>query len=159
MGCLFILNDSESNIFWKKKIYIMEIIIIFESSALLILSFIALLTFPFDSIKLVKQKFLLETIIYYIFSFSMISLFISLLIKYIHLDNKIRPNYRLCLMNFCAYIGFFLFFLSGVLSFYITIVIIEWEDITGIIAYRLLSSTQKKNCYIFRKGNIYSYLE
>jgi len=144
MGCLFILNDSESNIFWKKKIYIMEIIIIFESLALLILSFIALLTFPFDSIKLVKQKFLLETIIYYIFSFSMISLFISLLIKYIHLENKIRPNYRLCLMNFCAYIGFFLFFLSGVLSFYITLVIIEWEDITGIIAYRILSSTQKK---------------
>jgi hypothetical protein len=47
-------------------------------------------------------------------------------------------------MNFCAYIGFFLFFLSGVLSFYITLVIIEWEDITGIIAYRVLSSTQKK---------------
>ena len=58
------------------------------------------------------------------------------------MENKIKPNYRLCLMNFCGYIGFFSFVTTFFLSFYIALVIIEWGGITKIITNRILT-TQK----------------
>ena len=72
MGCLFVLKDSETKVFFKKNIFILEKFIISESLISIFFSFIALQTFPFDSIKLVKQKLLIESIIYYIFLLSLI---------------------------------------------------------------------------------------
>ena len=144
MGSLLALKDSQTNIFWKKNIFRMEKFIILESIILIILSFDALLSFPFSSLKLVRQRFLIEYIMCYIFCFSLIAFISSLLIKYIHIQKTIKPNYRLCLMNFCGHIGVCSFFLSCILSFYINLVIMEWEDITGIIAYRRLASGNRK---------------
>ena len=150
MGCLFILNDSQTNIFWKKSIFKIEKFIIIESIISIILTFIALLTFPFESIKLVRQKILIESLVYYIFSFSLLSLFFSILINYIHTQKKRKPNYRLCLMNFCGHSGLFSFVICFILSLYITLVIMEWEDINGILSNRRLS-TKKKATISFGK--------
>ena len=144
MGCLFILNDSESQIFWKKNIFTLEKFIISESLISIIFLFIAQLTFPFDSINLIKQKILIESIIYYIFLLSLISLVISVLIKYIHINNKIKPNYRLCLMNFFGYIGLYIFFFCFILSLYVTLIILDWGEITGVIVQRRRISSKKK---------------
>lgn len=144
MGSLFVLKDSESNIFWKKNIFTIEKFIIMESLILMFLSFIALLSFPFNSLKLVRQRFKIESIFGYIFLFALMSFIISFLIKYIHIKKKIKPNYRLCLMNFCGHIGLFSYFISCFLSFYITLIIMEWEEINGIITYRRLASNNIK---------------
>ena len=143
MGSIFILNDSKQKIYWKTNIYRIEKFIIYESVSLIILTFMALLSFPFDSMNLVNQKISINNLLYIIFFFSFVSLFFSLLIKNIHMENKIKPNYRLCLMNFYGYFGFFSFITTFFISFYITFVIIEWEGIQGIIANRILA-TQKK---------------
>ena len=141
MGCLLILNDSESNAFWRKNIFTLEKFIISESLISIIFSLIAFITFPFDSIRLVKHKILIESIIYYIFILSLISLLVSVLIKVTHINKKMKPNYRLCLMNFFGHIGLFTFFFSFLLSLYATLVILDWEEISGVIVYtRRISS-------------------
>lgn len=140
MSCIFLLNDSELNMFWKKNIFKMEKIIFFDSVFSIFFSFLALLTFPFDSFRLVKQIISVEFIIYNIYFFSIVSLLFSILIKHFHIKRKIRPNYRLCLMNFLAHLGLFSFIISLFSSLYINHIIIEWEGITGIITYRALSS-------------------
>ena len=143
MGCLFVLKDSETKVFFKKNIFILEKFIISESLISIFLSFIALQTFPFDSIKLVKQKLLIESIIYYIFLLSLISLVFSVLIKYIHIKKNMKPNYRLCLMNFFGYIGFYIFVICFFLSIYVSLVIGDWEELIGVITYKRLSSGKK----------------
>ena len=148
MGCLFILNDSQTNIFWKKSIFKIEKFIIIESIISIFLSFIAILTYPFDSIQLVRQKILIESLVYYIFSFSLISLFFSLLIRYIHIQKRRKPNYRLCLMNFFGHSGLFSFVICFIISIYITLFIIEWEDLNTTILYRRLSTKKKVNISI-----------
>ena len=148
MGCLFILNDSQTNIFWKKNIFKIEKFIIIESTISIFLSFIALLTFPFESIKLVRQKMPIESLVYYNFCFSLISLFLSILIKFIHIQKKRKPNYLLFFMYFFGHFGLFSFIICFILSLYVTLVIMEWEDINGIISNKRLSNTKKENISI-----------
>ena len=153
MGCLLILNDSEENIYWKKNIHKLENFIVSESLIQLFLSFIALLTFPFDSFNITKQNTSLIPINYIIISIifcSSISFFMSLLIKYIHLNNNIKPNYLLFIMKVFSYIGFFSFFISFISSFYITLVIIEWEKYKGSIVLKSFSSHNNKSINIWK---------
>ena len=153
MGCLLILNDSEENIYWKKNIHKLENFILSESLIQLFLSFVALLTFPFDSFNITKQNTSLIPINYIIISIifcSFISFFMSLLIKYIPLNNDIKPNYLLFIMKVFSYIGFFSFFMSFISSFYITLVIIEWEKYKGSIVLKSFSSHNNKSINIWK---------
>ena len=142
MGCLFILNDSEYNIYWKKNFFKIENIIFCETIILIIFSFIAYIAYPYDSFSLIKQKITINTLLLYTFSFSLASFLIILLIKKIHTNNKMKPNHRLCLMNFYARLGFCFVFLCFIFSLYVSLFMIEWEGVTGIIAYRALKSVE-----------------
>ena len=152
MGCLLIFNDSEENLYWKKNIFKLENFIISESITIFILSFIALFTFPLDSFNITKQNMSLIPIKYILLNIifcSLISIFMSALIKYIHLNkNSIKPNYRLFIMKVLAYIAFFSIFISFISSFYITLVIIEWEKYKGSIALKSLSFHDNKSISI-----------
>ena len=152
MGSLFILNDSEQNIYWKKNIFKIERFIMYESIIMFILSFIACLTFPFDSFNLVKQKIPIKSIVISIVFCSLISYLFSLLIKKVHIKNNIKPNYRLCLMNFYGHIGLFCFLICFILSLYTSLLMIEWEGITGIITYRTLVSGKKSKKIVISIG-------
>ena len=147
MGSLFILNDSEHKIFWKKNIFKMEEIIKYESLVLIILSFIAYITFPFDSFKYLLPTMSIDLIFIYIFLFSVISFLLSLLIKNTHLNNvffkkKLKPNYRLCIMNSYGNIGVISNFICIILSIYLVLLMIDLQSITGIKEQRSLSSGQ-----------------
>ena len=152
MGCLFILNDSEQYIYWRKNFFKIENFIMSESIILIILSLIAYIAYPYDSFSLIRQKINISTLVLYIFAFSLAAFLISILIKKIHLKNKMRPNHRLCLMNFYGRLGFCFVFLCFILSLYISLFMIEWEAITGIIIHRALESSSKKIVISFGKA-------
>lgn len=161
MGGLFVLNDSEQNIYWKKNLFKIESFILYESTLLLFLSFISYISFPFDSLRLIRQKLSLDSMILYVFGFSIFDLMFSLLIKKVHINNRIKPNYRLCLMNFYATMGFFFFFASFFLCLYISLTLIEWESLTGIILYNrsLVTKRNENKTYLVSLGKaIYTIL-
>ena len=143
MGSLFFLNDSELGVFWRKNIFKLENILIIESIISIILSFIAILSFPYEAIKLINQKITIDIIEIYSLCFSFILLLNSLYIKLIHVKNKIKPNYRLCIMNFLAHIGIFFSFICFMFSLYINLIIIEWEDKNNISVNRSLSTHKR----------------
>lgn len=150
MGSLFLLNDSEKKIYWKKNIFKMEEIIKYDSFVLMVLSFIAYITFPFDSLKYLNKQnnsININLIVILIFSLSVISFLLSLLIKNAHLNNvffkkRLKPNYRLCIMNSYGYVGFISTFICFILSIILSFIIMDLEAITGIIKHRSLSSEQ-----------------
>ena len=133
MGSLFILNDSEQNVYWRKNIFKIENILIVESLISIILSFIAIISFPYESIKTINQKLSIDILEIYSLFFSFILLLISLLIKYIHIKNKIKPNYRLCIMHFFGHIGLFFYLICFMISLYINLIIMEWEGKNNIL--------------------------
>jgi hypothetical protein len=144
MGGLFVLNDSEQRIYWKKNIFKIETFIFYESLIICVLSCVSYLTFPFYSLKLINKNFPLDLYVLCCILFSLTSFICSFLIKNIHLKNNIKPNYRLCLMNFFGTIGFFCTFLACGYTLCISFVLIEWENLTRIVvSKRVLSSKSK----------------
>ena len=149
MGGLFILNDSEQRIYWKKNIFKIETFIQYESSIVCVLNCISYLTFPFDSLKFVNKNFPADLYVFCCILFSLASFICSLLIKYIHLKNTIKPNYRLCLMNFLGTIGFFCSFIACGYTLCISFVLIEWENLSGIfVSYKRALSSKSKEIVI-----------
>ena len=154
MGSLFILNDFEQDIYWKKNIFIIENFIILESLVLFILSFISLLVYPFELFKLLRQNnpmISIKKIVFIIIVFSLFSTLLSLLIKYIHKANKIKPIYILCLIKIICYIVIISLFICLVSSFYIHLLIIKWINFTGIKVLKSISSGNKDSTYIRRE--------
>lgn len=158
MGGLFVLNDSEQRIYWKKNIFKIETFIFYESLILCSLTCVSYLTFPFDSLKYINKNFPLDFYVLCCILFSLTSFLCSYLIKYIHLKNSIKPNYRLCLMNFFGTIGFFCAFITCGYTLCISFVLIEWENITGIVSSKRVLPTKSKTIVISIKRAIYTLI-
>ena len=148
MGGLFVLNDSEQRIYWKKNIFKIENFILYESIILCTLSCVSYLTFPFYSLKYANNNFPSDVYVLCCILFSLASFLCSFLIKNIHLNNNIKPNYRLCLMNFLGTIGFFCSFLTCGYTLCISFILIEWENRPGIIASKRVLATKSKTIFI-----------
>ena len=148
MGGLFVLNDSEQRIYWKKNIFKIETFILYESIILCTLSCVSYLTFPFYSLKYANNNFPSDVYVLCCILFSLASFLCSFLIKNIHLNNNIKPNYRLCLMNFLGTIGFFCSFLTCGYTLCISFILIEWENRPGIIASKRVLATKSKTIFI-----------
>jgi hypothetical protein len=148
MGGLFVLNDSEQRIYWKKNIFKIETFILYESIILCTLSCVSYLTFPFYSLKFANNNFPSDVYVLCCILFSLASFLCSFLIKNIHLNNNIKPNYRLCLMNFLGTIGFFCSFLTCGYTLCISFILIEWENRPGIIASKRVLATKSKTIFI-----------
>lgn len=158
MGGLFVLNDSEQRIYWKKNIFKIENFILYESLIICLLSCVSFMTFPFDSLKFVNKYISSDIYVLCSIFFSLISYICSLLIKYIHLKKSIRPNYRLFWMNFFGTIGFFCMFLACGYTLCISFILIEWENISGILVSKRVLSSTKKNIVISISRAIYTLI-
>ena len=163
MGCLFILNDFEQDIYWKKNIFKIENFFILESLILFFLSLLSLLIYPFDLLKLLnqkKQKISIQEINLMNIVLSLLSILLSFLIKYIHKTNKIKPISRLCLMKIVCYFNIIPSFIYFFISFYINIQIINLINFIGIKDLQSISSGNKasvyfeKELFIFLLNNI-----
>ena len=158
MGCLFILNDFEQDIYWKKNILKIEIFIILESLLLFLLSLLSLLIYPFELFKLLRIKksiISMQEIILLISVLSLFSFFLLVFIKYIHKTNKIKTISLLCLMRIICYIGIIPIIISFFSSFYINLQINKWINFTGIKAQKIISSGNKSNIYIAKEFFIF----
>lgn len=152
MGCLLILNDNERNSFWRNGIFKLEDITKIESLIILILSLLHAFTFPFGELRLRKNKIKTKIIIIIIPILSLLTLIISLLIKYIHTKKNIKPNYRLCIMHSLSILNIFLIILCLILSLYITNIINNWANLYEFVHY----SNIGKIIYIFILNNLIS---
>ena len=135
MGCLLLLNDDERKPYWRSNIFKLEKIIIFESILSFILIIISAIIFPYNSFnnKTIKKQAEPNILLLILFIASLIVLITSFLIKYIHTNKTIRPNYRLCIMHFLSVLNLFFIFLCLILSFCITAVIHRWANIYEFI--------------------------
>ena len=150
MGCLLLLNDYERKSYWRANIFKLENMIIAESIISFILILLSALTFPYNSIKLLKKQPNPKTLIFFNLTASFIILIISLLIKYFHVKKNIKPNYRLCIMHFFAIWNLFLIILYFILSVSVSSLIHSWANIYEFVP----NKNTGKMIYIFILFNI-----
>ena len=145
MGSLLFYNDTEESIYWKKNIFKLESLVFYESILSLIFIIIAILTFPFDAINLIDSKKNSKEDIYIVLIFNFLSSISIFFIKKIHVQNNIKPNYRLCIMYFISFFGFILTFLVFIISVVLFISISEWDTTKGTIIYKGQKTNNKND--------------
>jgi len=150
MGCLLLLNDYERKSYWRSNIFKLENIIILESISSFILIILSAITFPYNSIKIIKKQTDPKILIFICLILYIIILIISFLIKYVHLKKNIKPNYRLCIMHFLAIINLFFIIVCFILSFCTSTFIHKWAYIYEFIPNKNLA----KIVYIFVLYNL-----
>ena len=138
MGCLLLLNDDERKSYSKNNIFKIEKVILIESIISFVLTIVLAITFPYGEIELISLKKQTEpkySILYCLIS-SFIVLITSLLIKYIHINKNIRPNYRLCLIHFVAIFTLPFILINFIFSLYTFSLIYDWANIYELIRYK-----------------------
>lgn len=136
MGCLLLLNDNETKSYWRRNIFKLENILLIESISTIILILISNIAFPFNSLKIIKNRKRAKYILIISLIFSFIPLIISLLTRYIHIKNNIKPNYRLCIMHTLVITGNCFIILCLALTLYISSLINNWANIYEFIEYQ-----------------------
>ena len=144
------LNDDERKPYWRTNIFNLENIIIIESFSTFILILLSAITFPYNSIKLIKRENDPKILIIISLVSSVIILIISLLIKHFHIKKNIKPNYRLCIMHFFAIFNLFFIILCFILSLCVSTIIHKWANINEFVPNKKIS----KVIYIFVLINI-----